>query len=289
MYQKLSNNVLHKETVNASKSEKAATIVLLKFLAEVNSRKMFLDYGHSTLHKYVMLELGYSESEAWTRIGAMKLVATVPGVEKKIESGDLNLFSAALLQGHIQNERLDPKSEEVKEAVKKAEENPARKLKQILNPEAPPKDKKVTLNPRVLEKIKKLHESWGDSTEVEIFEALLDEKIKELELTKTERITKADPTAQTRYIPVSTKRQVLERRSRNQCEHIHPNGKRCDQRRFLEFDHILRFYTRQKISLVHSSNSLLFKKSQAIPTLNRFFSTIVTQGDRSPFTLLKTK
>ncbi|HXH30365.1 MAG TPA: HNH endonuclease signature motif containing protein [Bacteriovoracaceae bacterium] len=236
MYQNLSNNLLHKETVNASKSEKAATITLLRFLSEVSSRKVFLDYGHSTLHKYVMIELGYSESEAWTRIGAMRLVTTVPGVEKKIESGDLSLFSAALVQSHIQNEGLDPKSDEVKAAVKQAEEVPTRKLKQILNPEAP-KDKKVTLNQRVLEKIKKLQESWGDNSEIEIFEALLDEKIKELELNKTERMTKTDSNSKIRYIPISTKREALDR-SRNQCEHIHASGKRCDQRRFLEFDHI---------------------------------------------------
>ncbi|HXH30182.1 MAG TPA: HNH endonuclease signature motif containing protein [Bacteriovoracaceae bacterium] len=236
MYQTLSNKLLHKETVNASKSEKAATVILLKFLFQVSSRKMFLDYGHSTLHKYVMHELGYSESEAWTRIGAMKLVATVPGVEEKIESGDLNLFSAAVIQSHIQNGGLDPKSDEVKAAVKQAEEVPTRRLKQVLNPDAP-KDKKVSLNQRVLDKIKQLQKSWGDTTELEIFEALLDEKIKELELNKSERTTKADPTVKTRYIPISTKRDVLQR-SRNQCEYVHPNGKRCDQRRFLEFDHV---------------------------------------------------
>ncbi|HXH31302.1 MAG TPA: HNH endonuclease signature motif containing protein [Bacteriovoracaceae bacterium] len=236
MYTHLSNTKLHSETVNASKTEKAATVVLLKFLSEVGFRKLFLDFGHSTLHKYVMHELGYSESEAWTRIQAMRLVRSMPEVEVKIESGMMSLCNASILQSHLQNTAIKLDSQEMKNCIKKAEELPSRKLRQEFKPDAP-KEKKIILHERLLDKIKKLQEIWSDTSELEIFEALVDEKIRELELTKTHRHTKTDSAKKTRYIPVSTKRQILER-SRNRCEHVHAEGKRCEERRYLEFDHI---------------------------------------------------
>ncbi|HXH31503.1 MAG TPA: HNH endonuclease signature motif containing protein [Bacteriovoracaceae bacterium] len=166
----------------------------------------------------------------------MKLVRSIPEIEAKLESGILSLCNASILLGHLQSHNIDPDSKEAKICIKHAEELPCRKLKQEFRPGVA-KEMKITLHERLLKKIKKLQDKWSDTSELEIIEALIDEKIREVELTKTSRTSKTDPSKKTRYIPVSSKREILER-SRNRCEHTHPNGNRCEERRFLEFDHI---------------------------------------------------
>ena len=238
--QNYNDKTLHLETLGASRTEKTATVNLLKHLQEINRRKLFVDYGHSTLPKYIVAELGYSENEAWTRIQAMRLLKTVPLIEKKIESGQISLSNASLLQGFIQDNGIQKQPEKIAEAVKKAEDLSHRKLKEEFKPQEP-KDKKITLNLKLQEKIKKLQQSWGEMSEAAILEALIDEKLKELELkvdSPKQRAPRPASATQTRYIPVSVKREILGR-SKNQCEHKNKNGTRCQERRNLEYDHVV--------------------------------------------------
>ncbi|HXH30303.1 MAG TPA: HNH endonuclease signature motif containing protein [Bacteriovoracaceae bacterium] len=240
--QSYNDKILHSETLRASLSEKSATVNLLKHLQEVSRRKLYLDYGHSTLPKYVVVELGYSENEAWTRIQAMRLLKTVPEIEKKIESGQISLSNASTLQGFIQEAGIQKHPEKLADAIKKAEDLSHRKLKEEFKPQEP-KEKKITLNLKLQEKIKKLQQSWGEMSEAEILEALIDEKLKQLELKvedKRPRPSKPVSSTHTRYIPVSVKREIFGR-SNNQCEHKNKDGSRCTQRRNLQYDHIIAY------------------------------------------------
>ncbi|HXH29652.1 MAG TPA: HNH endonuclease signature motif containing protein [Bacteriovoracaceae bacterium] len=166
----------------------------------------------------------------------MKLVRSVPEMEEKIESGVMSLCNASILLGHMQNNHIKPDSAEAKKCMEQAEALSSRKLRQEFKPELVV-EKKIVLHGRILKKLKKLQEIWSDVPELEIFEALIDEKIRQIEFNKTTRNTKADPSKRSRYIPVSTKREILERSS-HRCEHTFLNGKRCEERRFLEFDHV---------------------------------------------------
>ncbi len=161
--QSYNDKILHCETIRASKAEKAATVNLLKHLQEFSRRKLFVDYGHSTLSKYIVAELGYSESEAWTRIQAMRLLKAVPAAAEKIEDGQLSLSNASLLQGFIQDNGIQKDPAKVAEALKKAEDLSNRKLKQEFKPQEP-KDKKITINIKLQEKIKKLQAAWERCT-----------------------------------------------------------------------------------------------------------------------------
>ncbi len=235
--QSFNDKILHSETIRASKAEKTTTVNLLKHLQEVSRRKLFVDFGHSTLSKYMDAELGYSESEAWTRIQAMRLLKTVPAAAEKIEAGQLSLSNASLLQGYIQDNGIQKEPEKVAEALKKAEDLSNRKLKEEFKPQEP-KDKKLIIGIKLQEKIKKLQASWGEMHEAEILEALIDEKLREIELKRdTKQTTKPISSKPTRYLPVSVRREIFGR-SKNQCEHKTKDGTRCKERRNLQWDHI---------------------------------------------------
>ncbi|HXH29376.1 MAG TPA: hypothetical protein VNJ01_01065 [Bacteriovoracaceae bacterium] len=233
--QSYNDKILHSETIRAARTEKSATVNLLKHLQEVSRRKLYVDYGHTTLPKFIVAELGYSENEAWTRIQAMRLLKTIPQIEKKIESGQISLSNASLLQGYIQDNGIQKEPEKIADAVKKAEDLSNRKLKEEFKPQVP-KDKKISLNLKLQEKIKKLQQAWGEMSEAEILEALIDEKLKQLELKMKpvmckitddhKKSMKPVSSIQTRYIPVNVKREVFER-SKSQCEHKNNDGTRC--------------------------------------------------------------
>jgi hypothetical protein len=56
----LSHEALHSETLKAARNEKSATLVLHKFLKEVEERRTFAVLGFPSLFKYVEEGLGYS-------------------------------------------------------------------------------------------------------------------------------------------------------------------------------------------------------------------------------------
>lgn len=241
---KLSNSELELGTKKSVLEEKASSIKVLKFIEEVHRRKLFIDLGFSTLMKYMVHSLGYSEAESWTRIQAMKLMTEVPRVQDKIEQGKMSLSNAALLKDALrQNKKIEPLASSSKtpvnlhskeEIIIKALENselPSRKFKKLLNIET--KEKRIILNERLLKKMEKLQ---GDMSEIELIESLIDEKLKNLELFKKTR-TSEKQSSNSRYIPKHVQR-IIFARSHHQCEYTDRSGHRCQERRNLQMDHI---------------------------------------------------
>ena len=82
---------LLKNLKEARSKERSATYVVLKYLSQVNKTKLHLKLGYSSLYKFLIKELGYSEGEAVTRVSALKLMMKVPLIESKIKEGEINL------------------------------------------------------------------------------------------------------------------------------------------------------------------------------------------------------
>jgi hypothetical protein len=95
-------------------SEKAQTHKVLLYLREVESRKLHLEKGYSSLFVFCTEYLNYSEPEAQIRIQAMRLLRSVPIVEEKIKSGVMSLSVAASVQSHFRKEDLRRKEEGLK-------------------------------------------------------------------------------------------------------------------------------------------------------------------------------
>jgi hypothetical protein len=234
---KLNDKQLHIETQNAFRKEKEATLHLLQHLIEIDRRKLFADFGYSSIQKYLIEELKYSEGESWTRVQAMRLIKQSKFAQDKIKNGELTLCNAALVQKQIK----DSKTKEPEKVIEMGLNTSTRKLRSKFDELNDKKvvEKKIILNEQILKKIKKIQEGWGEFSELEIIESLLDEKIKELEY-KAKSNRKTDDNKLTRYISKDVKNEIIIR-SEHRCEHISHNGKRCEERRNLEFDHIQPF------------------------------------------------
>ena len=102
-----SNTELWNQTKIVAQNEKAATLILLDYLAEVELRRLFAERAYSSLFEFVVRELGYSESQASERISAMRLIREVVEVKDLIQTGDLTLTTASQIQRFLKTEKKE--------------------------------------------------------------------------------------------------------------------------------------------------------------------------------------
>ena len=110
---KLSNQQLLSQTKFLVQKERNTHIQVLHHLDEIDSRKLYLELGFSSLFDYAVKELGYSEGAAYRRIKAMKLCREVPETESRLKSGKLSLSSACQLQAFFEKQDKKAKVEKL--------------------------------------------------------------------------------------------------------------------------------------------------------------------------------
>ena len=86
---KLSNRQLLSQTKFLVQKERNLHIQVLHHLEEIDSRKLYLEQGFSSLFDYAVKELDYSEGAAYRRIKAMKLCREVPETESRLKSREI--------------------------------------------------------------------------------------------------------------------------------------------------------------------------------------------------------
>jgi hypothetical protein len=235
------------------RDERAATTLVLKYLQEVERRKLFLERGYSSLFAYCTGKLGYSEPEAMLRIQAMRLVRAVPEAEKKIEQGSLSLSVAAKIQSAVKVEPTKAK-ELVRELSGASKRQAELRLAEIF-PEIPkPEKARAVSEDRVEIRFTVTRE------EFEIFQKLMDRKahsnferkyeqlftaLAKAELKKIEGKQREDASPQrpgevsSRAIPVKLKRAIW-KRDEGRCQ-FKAGDKICGERHGLQLDHITPF------------------------------------------------
>ncbi len=102
----LSNNLLHSKTIQSAANEKAATLVLLEHLAEIDRRRLYAIKGYSSLWEYIHKVLGYSEAQTSERVSAVRIMVKIPEVKRELAAGHLTLTSTAKLGAHARRENL---------------------------------------------------------------------------------------------------------------------------------------------------------------------------------------
>src|SRR6267378_1923714 len=76
---------------------------IVAHLAEVDARRLHL-FGAPSLFQYCLVELGFSESEAWYRICAARTARKFPVVFELLEKRELHLTAIALLSKYLTHE-----------------------------------------------------------------------------------------------------------------------------------------------------------------------------------------
>jgi hypothetical protein len=101
----LTDSELLFKTEYAAKTEKYATLEVLRYLVQVDKRRAYATRECSTLYAYVLTVLGYSEKESNERVNAVRLMRNIPDAESKIANGQLSMTTAARVQQFLNVEK----------------------------------------------------------------------------------------------------------------------------------------------------------------------------------------
>jgi hypothetical protein len=94
----LTDNQLESTLKQKCFDERKLTLEIIELLQELDHRKLFLRRGFASLLEYCVKDLKYSESSAYRRISAMRLVRDLPETKTAIQTGTLNLVNIAQAQ-----------------------------------------------------------------------------------------------------------------------------------------------------------------------------------------------
>lgn len=127
----LTDKQLHLDTKKLVVEERVLTAKLLHHLKEIDRRKLYSEFKYPSLFAYCSGELGMSEGAATRRVTSCRLLAELPELEEKIESGDLNLSNVCKAAIKFRQERItDP--EQKREILKLIENKTTRECEKIL-------------------------------------------------------------------------------------------------------------------------------------------------------------
>lgn len=101
----MTNTAIHEILSGLIKCESQITAKIIIWIAEADRRKMYLEYGCTSLFAYLRM-LGYSPACAQRRIDAARLQRHVPTVASDLESGALNFSQISVVARGLKGKKV---------------------------------------------------------------------------------------------------------------------------------------------------------------------------------------
>ncbi len=246
---------------------------VLRYIGEVDRRRMYLQSPYPTLFEFCVRRLGMSDGEAHRRTEAARLARKFPDLFGYVERGEIRLSTVLLLRNHLTSDNCSVllplvarKTQfEVQELLAKLFPQPdvvstienlvelaartGKKQKFVRSRYEPLSQGRYkvefTASDRLREKLNRAVDilrhvnPTGDFAVV--IERALDLLLEEIDPTtegKAESPRVSRRATRRGYIARPTRRKVRARDG-GQCTYVAPNGERCASRAFLQLDHIV--------------------------------------------------
>jgi hypothetical protein len=234
------NQNTHQTLLKLVKTERKIQTEVLDHLQIINEKKIFLNFGHDSLLRYCVKELGYSESAAYRRIKAVRATSELPELKKEIHAGNLNLSQISQAQGLFENYKKETKTKIAKdkklELFNQIKCQSSFNSEKILRTQLGLKRKKRIITIEVEDDT---YQAWVEFKGKMIHKNYSDEKLFLSLLEKTtmppkKRLRKVSPIKKSRhqsYVSAKIKKELLEKAKHCQMQN-------CKSTYGLEIDHI---------------------------------------------------
>jgi hypothetical protein len=261
-----SNHQVIRELVRARGDERRCLARILRLMGEVDRRRLYVELGYASLFEYCTEALGYSEDEAYRRIGVARAGRRYPLIIDMIERGELHLTGAARCAPQLTRD-------DYREILASVANKSKREIDEILAARSPQPDVEDSIEAvpahenrthiapiaedrfaisftgsrkcrELIEHAKALMSHRNPRPGLgAIVEAALEAYVKQLEKQKFKttdrpREPSEHQSEDPRHVPAHVKREVY-RRDGRRCSFVSADGRRCDCRVFLELDHIV--------------------------------------------------
>jgi 5-methylcytosine-specific restriction endonuclease McrA len=101
----MNNESLFQKVKSLVASERRIGIEILECLQEIDRRRAYAELRYDGLFTYCVKELGFTDSQAYQRIQAMRAVKEIPELKPLVESGSLSVSSISKVQTHLKHEK----------------------------------------------------------------------------------------------------------------------------------------------------------------------------------------
>jgi hypothetical protein len=226
--------------------ESRATTALIESIAEIDRRKLYADLGFGSLWDFVTRELGLSESAAYRRIQAARLLQKAPEVKASLESGALSLSNAAKVQEFQKaNQKAEkklgrtPDPGKLGKIIKAVESMSQRQCEAKLfeiSPEALPREKERIVS-AAAERELKIVVSAKLYDKLQRIRGLIAHSKPHASYAAKGAAQHPLPAGQRVHLPVALRKAVWAR-SGGRCEFVH-EGRRCTSQYLIQIDHIV--------------------------------------------------
>lgn len=232
---------MHQELLRLASVHRNCLSETLEMLSELNRRKGFLELGHESLLKYCVKELRLSESAAYRRIKALKILSKSADTKALLNKGDLTLTQiskASELFDQFKHDSGRPlpareQSALLRSVVHKESHQSENQIREAL--ELPQKPRKISIDVS-----EETYELWKKFKSLNAHKDLSDEMLLRFAIEKAESVEapkKKMPIKEhkedSRYIPAHLKREVF-KKAGYKCQ-----WKECKSVYALEIDHIM--------------------------------------------------
>ena len=230
------------------------TAQLLAHLVELEERMLHLELGYSSLFAYCVEALAMSEGTAGRRVAAARVCRRFPDAFARLARGELHLCALRALASHLNQENAAELFEACRGKTR-------RQIEELL---AVQRRFGIGARPRRAEGEKRPERSPergtppGGAVSPGVTEA-------------TKREGRAVAAGERgRYLGVAVRREA-HGRDRGQCAFVAANGRRCNERAFLEFDHIEPF---ARLGAPDARNIRLLCKAHNLLHARKCFGTL---------------
>lgn len=97
MIAKLNREKLIENFRSLVQSERKITGEIIEYIKEIDSRRVYLDLGFTSLFAYLTQGIGYTAASAQRRIDSARLLRDLPEIKNEIQTGALNLMQLSVV------------------------------------------------------------------------------------------------------------------------------------------------------------------------------------------------
>jgi len=247
---------LHNEIIEEVKAFHKSESKILDLLQKIDSARLYLETGYSSLFQYSVQFLKLSESQSWTFMTVARKSKEIPELKNQIDAGELSVSTArrivpvleksnqaewiekakTLTKSELEKEvsKISPHAFKRKEIVRSLSENESSVRFQISDEKLKKWKRMQTL---MMSKKRKTLDLMSA-----IDELVEDFLSKEDPLLQKDKVTKSIPGSgqvhvAKRHIPTHLRRQVL-KRDQGRCQFKSPLGKLCGNENFIQIHHL---------------------------------------------------
>lgn len=255
----LTPSELRDRTGRIASHSRKVDAVLIEYIAEIERRKAYIDWGFSSLYVFLTSELKLSGSSAYRRMQAAYAILQIPELKCEIEAGSLNLTQICAVQTAVKREQKVSGQfalAEKRELFQELKNKNSRETEKILDgkfelpasnipTEKHKADESVELTIRLpkelfdkLARIKQLYShSIADGNWISVIDKMTDDVLAKRDPLKKAKVDEERlDNREQRPIGSLVKRYVFQKD--RTCQHRNKDGTVCGSRHQLEVDHI---------------------------------------------------